>query len=491
MNGTMIQYFHWYTEGDGKLWEEIKNNAEYLADLGITMAWLPPAYKGNSGRNSVGYDPYDLFDLGEFDQKGGISTKYGNKKQYTEAVEALRKVNIGTIVDIVLNHKAGGDEKEKFNVYKVDPNNRLNFLSEPFEIESYTKFTFPGRNKKYSDFEWNFTCFSGVDYAEGQEGNFIYQIINDFGDGWEEMTSNEKGNYDFLMYNDIDHRNPYVREELNYWAKWYYDTIEYEGVRLDAVKHQSPDFYKEWLYTLRKNTGKNIFAVGEFWAPGETELLEKYVEDTEGAMSLFDASLHKNLHIASKSGDEYDLRTIFDNTFLKSNPTLAVTVVDNHDTQPLQALEAPVEPWFKPIAYALILLRADGYPCVFYPDLFGAHYTDKDKEGNDQEIFLDKVEKIEELLKARQQFAYGAQKDYFEDANCLAWTREGDGEHKGCVVVISNKDQYEKPMEMGTQYAGQYFYDALGRFEHSIQIDENGWGNFIVPAGNVSVWIPE
>ena len=46
-------------------------------------------------------------------------------------------------------------------------------------------------------------------------------------------------------------------------------------------------------------------------------------------------------------------------------------------------------------------------------------------------------------------------------------------------------------MEMGTQYAGQFFYDALGRFEHTVQIDENGWGNFTVPAGNVSVWIPE
>jgi hypothetical protein len=40
----------------------------------------------------------------------------------------------------------------------------------------------------------------------------------------------------------------------------------------------------------------------------------------------------------------------------------AVTLVDNHDTQPLQALEAPVEDWFKPIAYAFILLRKDGYP---------------------------------------------------------------------------------------------------------------------------------
>ncbi|MDI8752022.1 hypothetical protein MJH54_31455, partial [Salmonella enterica subsp. enterica serovar Montevideo] len=41
----------------------------------------------------------------------------------------------------------------------------------------------------------------------------------------------------------------------------------------------------------------------------------------------------------------------------------------NHDTQPLQALEAPVEPWFKPLAYALILLRENGVPSVFYPDL--------------------------------------------------------------------------------------------------------------------------
>lgn len=491
MNGTMIQYFHWYTEGDGKLWEEVQQNAEYLAELGITLAWLPPAYKANGGGFSVGYDPYDLFDLGEFDQKGGIPTKYGTKEQYISAINTLREKGIGTIVDIVLNHKAGGDEKERFQVYKVDPNNRQNFISEPFEIESYTKFTFPGRNKKYSDFEWNFTCFTGVDFAEGEEGDFIYQIITEHGDGWEEMTSDEKGNYDFLMYNDIEHRNPHVREELNYWGKWYHETVGFEGVRLDAVKHQSPEFYKEWLQLLRANTGKNLFAVGEFWAPGELPLLEKYIEVTEGCMSLFDASLHHNLHTASQSGTEFDLRTIFDNTLVQSQPNLSVTVVDNHDTQPLQALEAPVEPWFKPIAYALILLRQEGFPCVFYPDLFGATYKDYGNDGNEHEIFLEKVDQIEELLKLRKNNAYGIQRDYFEDANCIGWTREGDGEHKGCAVVISNKDQYEKPMEMGTQHAGQYFYDALGRFEHTVQIDENGWGNFTVPAGNVSVWIPE
>jgi len=349
MNATMIQFFHWYSEGDCKLYDEAAKAADYLKELGISAVWFPPAYKANGGGYSVGYDPYDLYDLGEFDQKGTIPTKYGTKEQYVNACKTLQEKGISVIADIVLNHKAGGDEKEKFHAVKVNPENRQENISEPFEIESYTKFTFPNREKKYSDFEWNFSCFSGVDYAEGQEEG-IYQIIHDFGDGWEEMIDNEKGNYDYLMYNDIDHRNPFVREELDKWGEWYHDQIHFDGVRLDAVKHQSPVFYKEWLYKLRENTAKNIFAVGEYWAPGEVNLLQNYIDATEGCMSLFDSSLQQNFHIASKEGADYDLRKIFDETLTLLNPAFSVTVVDNHDTQPLQALEAPVEKWFKPLA---------------------------------------------------------------------------------------------------------------------------------------------
>lgn len=490
MNATMLQGFHWYTEGNGTFYNHIKESSDWLQELGITSIWLPPAYKSSGGGYSVGYDPYDLYDLGEFDQKGTVATKYGTKEQYLDTCKTLQSKGISIIADIVLNHKAGGDEKERFHAIKVDEHDRQKNISEPFEIESYTKFTFPGRAGKYSDFEWDFTCFSGVDFAEGHE-NGIFQIIHDHGDGWEEVIGNEKGNYDYLMYNDIDHRNPFVREELSKWAIWYHDQIFFDGVRLDAVKHQSPDFYKEWLHNLRSNTGKNIFAVGEYWAPGLLPLMLDYINATEGCMSLFDASLQRNFHIASKAGGEYDLRRIFDQTLVASRPDLAVTVVANHDTQPLQQLEAPVEPWFKPLAYALILLREDGYPCVFSPDLYGTGYSDKGKDGNDYEVFMPKVDGIEGLLKARKENAYGLQRDYFEDAHCVGWTREGDGFNKGCAVVMSNQDQYEKPMELGAAYAGHLFYDVLGRFDHKIEIDENGWGNFTCPAGNVSVWVPE
>jgi alpha-amylase len=182
------------------------------------------------------------------------------------------------------------------------------------------------------------------------------------------------------------------------------------------------------------------------------------------------------------------MRTIFDDTLVQAMPLKAVTVVDNHDTQPLQALEAPVEHWFKPIAYALILLREGGYPCIFYPDLYGAHYKDKGRDGNEHEIFLSKVEELEILLDARKNFAYGEQKDYFDHPNCIGWTRAGDEEHYGCAVLLSNGDAGEKFMEVGAAWAGKHFKDMMGKHSAEIEIDLDGCATFFVNPGSVSVW---
>ncbi|MEO7801885.1 MAG: alpha-amylase, partial [Ginsengibacter sp.] len=474
---------------DGKHWEDVKNDAAHLANIGITSVWLPPASKSTSGGYSVGYDIYDLFDIGEFDQKGSIRTKYGTRLEYLDAIKALHDAGLQVIVDVVLNHKGGGDELEKVMAVKVNPDDRNEVISGPMEIEAFTKFTFPGRNNKYSDFVWNYQCFSGVDYAYNLDERGIFNLLQEHGDDWEEMIHDEKGNYDFLMYNDIEFRNPAVREELSNWANWYYDTVHFNGVRLDAVKHISPKFYNGWLSKLRQDTGKDIFAVGEYWAPGALPLLLKYIEATEGSMSLFDSSLHHNFHHASKAGKDYDMRVIFDETLVKANPLLAVTVVDNHDTQPLQALEAPVEHWFKAIAYSLILLRQEGYPSIFLPDLYGTSYKDHGKDGNEYEIFLDRVDELESLITARKLYAYGQQRDYFDHANCIGWTREGDGVNQGCAVVLSNGGPGNKIMEIGKHYTGMEFIDYLNKVDGVVKINEEGWGEFHCTAGSVSVWI--
>jgi len=489
INGTMLQYFHWYLADDGNLWKQLKSEASRLKDLGFSTIWLPPAYKGASGGYSVGYDVYDLYDLGEFDQKGSVRTKYGTKQEYIDATDAIHHEGMRVMVDIVLNQKAGGNEKEKIMVVKVDPEHRNKVISAPFEIEAFTKFTFPGRGKKYSEFEWTSRCFSGVDYAEDINENGIFRIQNGYGDSFEKMVGNEKGNYDFLMSNDIDFRNPAVDEELLKWGKWYWDQVHFDAVRLDAVKHISPEFYLHWLHQLRERTWTEIFAVGEYWAPGHLDLLLKYIEATNGEMSLFDSSLHSNFRTASVSGNKYDMRNILHETLMTELPEKAVTVVANHDTQPLQALEAVVEAWFKPIAYALILLRQEGYPCVFYPDLYGAHYKDTGHDGNEAEIWLSRVDELEELLKARNNHAYGTQRDYFDHVNCIGWTREGDNDHSGCAVLLSNGDNGNKYMEIGNRYSGKKFIDALGKNQVEVEINNDGWGNFYSPAGSVSVWI--
>jgi len=242
-NQTIFQFFHWYSSNDGQWWNYCTSQAEKLASKGITHIYLPPAYKSAYGKDEPGYAVYDLFDLGEFDQKETIRTKYGTKEDYLKCIEALHQNNIIVIADIVLNHKFGADEKESFMALQVNPDDRNEFISQSQTIEAYTKFNFPARKGKYSNFEWNSTTFTGIDSEKDGE-TVIYSIINEYGNNWDDVIEEEFGNYDFLMGADIEFRNESVREELKQWGKWYVETTGVDGFRIDAVKHMSPAFVK-------------------------------------------------------------------------------------------------------------------------------------------------------------------------------------------------------------------------------------------------------
>jgi alpha-amylase len=489
-NYTMLQFFEWYLPADGSLWNHFKNQAQHLKNIGFDSVWLPPAHKGMDGPISTGYDSYDLFDLGEFDQKGSVRTKYGTKDEFLAAIAAGKNAGLQVYCDVVLNHMGGADEVETVPVKEVIPDNRNEFISDTFEIEAYTKFTFPGRKGRYSEFVWDYHCFSGVDFNATTSENAIYSIQNQYGDGWQDVLDLENGNYDYLMLSDIDFRNPHVREELKKWGEWFTETTGCDGFRLDAIKHMDPTFYNEWLDHLRGKFQKELYTVGEYWSPYDLDSILAYIEATEGRMSLFDAPIQGNFFQASKANEAYDLRTILDNTLVQARPELAVTLVENHDTQPLQSLEQTVERWFRPLAYALILLREAGYPCVFYSDLYGSEYTDTGNDGKEHQIIMESLPELETLLRIRKQLAYGPQHDFFEDSNCIGWTREGDQEHhnSGCAVVLSNHENAERQMFVGQQHAGKVFSDFLGNVNETVTIDEDGNGLFKVNGRSASVW---
>ena len=151
-NGVMMQYFEWNLPNDGNLWKQLKADAAHLHEVGVTAVWIPPAYKARK-QDDEGYGIYDLYDLGEFNQKETIRTKYGTRQELQEMIEELHKNQINVYLDAVMNHKAGADYTEKFMAKEVNPDQREEDISEPYEIEGWTGFNFPGRKGKYSDFK--------------------------------------------------------------------------------------------------------------------------------------------------------------------------------------------------------------------------------------------------------------------------------------------------------------------------------------------------
>ena len=257
-NQTMIQMFEWYSPNDGTMYKKIKEDIKDLSENGITTIWMPPACKSVGGIYDVGYGIYDLYDLGEFDQKGSIRTKYGTKEEYIQVIEEVHKYNMEVYADVVFNHKAGADDSEIVKAIQVEKYDRNIEIGEVKEIESHTIFTFLSRNNKYSDYKWNHKDFTGVDYDNLTKENGIYKFFNK---EWATDVDTENGNYDYLMFADVDINNINVQNELIKWGKWFIDETNIDGFRLDAVKHIQFDFFKIWLDEMRKYKKKDMFAV--------------------------------------------------------------------------------------------------------------------------------------------------------------------------------------------------------------------------------------
>lgn len=486
-NGVIMQYFHWYVPADGSLWRELTERAAELARSGFTAVWIPPCSKAAGGAADVGYAQYDLFDLGEFNQKNSVRTKYGTKAELLAAIRALQQNEISVYADVVFNHKDGADETEEVSAQVVDWNDRNRAISGWERITAWTKFTFQGRGTTYSDMQWRWWCFDSLSYnAKTKDASHLYRLK---GRGFETEVSHEHGNYDYLLANDLDMSVERVREELISWGRWFVETTGVDGFRLDAVKHIRSTWFPEWLSELREHFHREFFSVGEYWSP-DVDVLHNYIAATKGSLSLFDVPLHFQFQKAGRDRGGFDMRTIFDRTLAKEAPSLAVTFVENHDSQPCQSLESTVEAWFKPLAYALILLRREGYPCVFYADYYGAEYSDaKCREA--ATIKLDSHQwLIDKFLRARKTYAYGDQEDYFDHPNTIGWTRLGNPEHPGAMAVLMSTGA-DGNKWMNTFRPGATFYDLTEHVKEKVLTNGEGWGNFLCRGEKVSVWLQE
>ncbi|MDE5903075.1 MAG: alpha-amylase, partial [Muribaculaceae bacterium] len=478
---------------DSQLWDQLARDARHLAGIGVTAVWIPPAYKG-SGINDVGYGVYDLYDFGEFDQKGCVATKYGTRAQLEKAIAALHDNGIQVILDTVLNHRMNGDSPERFMAQPVAADNRMANTGEPREIEAYTSFTFPGRGDTYSPFKWHWYHFSGVDYDNLTGDTDIFRILGD-GKGWSQGVDKENGNYDFLMGNDVDVNNPEVADHLIGWSNWVTDTFGFDGFRMDAVKHIDNVFTRRFLEETRRHAGKDLYAVSEYWSD-DLAVLTAFIDTLGGSTDLFDVPLHFNFHQAGETGEAYDMSHILDNTLTAADPLHSVTFVDNHDSQQGSSLSSDVQDWFKPLAYSLILLMKEGYPVIFYGDYYSLTHTDPANEGeNDEEETVREASPhrriLDILLHARRTYAYGDQTLLLDHPSTIGLIRHGDAEHpgSGLVLLMSNGADGTKQLSLGEAQAGRTWKEITGSIPEKLTLDDAGCGTFSVKGRNLAVWV--
>ncbi|WP_262922008.1 alpha-amylase [Hymenobacter cellulosivorans] len=447
VNGVMMQAFYWdvpQSNPAGTWWQNLGSKAAELKAAGITALWLPPAYKGGSATD-VGYGVYDRYDLGEFNQKGTVATRYGTISQLQGAITSLHNQGIQVYEDMVMNHLTFADNQELAN-------NQYNV---------YTSFTYPGRNNTYSSYKWHWYNFSATQQAPNN--------------GWYQWAS-----YDFQPYANGDAYDNLLGSEIRYadtnnanetitWGNWITTKLSLDGYRLDATKHIQTAYVNRWLDAVKGSR----FAVSEAWFRNLTDL-NNYAAATGGRTSLFDVPLHYTFQDMSNGNGSWDMRGLQFAGFTEANGALSVSFVDNHDTDHPGALYSPVTN-LKMLAYAYILTREKGYPCVFYKDYYNYGLGGQ----------------IKKLIEIRRANAYGAANEYtsINDADVYAYSRAGDASHPGLLVML-NDGSSGRSKTITTPFKSVTLTDKTGNSTATVTTNSAGTGTFPVNARSYSVWVP-
>jgi alpha-amylase len=304
-SGAMMQAFYWDVPAGGTWWNTVSSKVAGWSAAGIDAIWLPPISKAQNGPFSMGYDPFDYFDFGEYNQMGSTETRFGSTAELVALINAAHTNGLNVIADIVINHNSGGaSEANAFLGYNTWTD--FNPASGLFNRTQY-------------DFHPN-------DYHNNDGGTFG-------------------------GYSDLCHHKAYVQDWLwknpNSVAKYYKNVMGIDGWRFDYVKGFDPWVVKEW-----KNAAGG-FSVGEYW-DANAATLDWWTGQAEA--SAFDFACYYRMRDAFQGNN---LNELGGDMLWKRKPMAAVTFVANHDTNEIFNS--------KLLAYAYILTH-EGYPAIFYKD---------------------------------------------------------------------------------------------------------------------------
>jgi alpha-amylase len=434
--GVIMQAFYWdcpILEGkEFQWWDFVAENIPQLSSVGFTALWLPPATKAANlfGAMSMGYDPYDFYDLGEFDQRGSIPTWFGTRAQLESLIQTAHAHNMQVYADMVLNHTNGADEEE---INPLDGKKR------------WTKYR-PASKK----FTRDWTCYHPSNFER-----------------WDNET--------FEDMPDLCHRNPDVYQSLMEYARWLIEDIGFDGFRYDFVKGYGVWLINAIIERLYHKNGSNMyspFGVGEYW--DDDASITKWLEETnrfsDNPITAFDFDLRDRLKdLCDQYG--FSLKTLTEKGTLLTDglPYWAVTFVENHDI----VRENPII-HDKMLAYAYILTH-EGYPCVFWQDYY-----------NWQLGRVSESSGIAALVQVHEQYAGGSTTVLYCDDDLYIMQRQGQGAQKGLVLVLNNSGVWNGN-HVTTQWASTHFKPVAWYGKNNTDTPSDKWTN---EYGATDFWAP-
>ena len=420
-NGVMMQAFYWDVEPSGGWYDVVNSKIEDWSQSGINRIWLPSPAKGQSGGYSMGYDPSDYFDLGEYEQHGTTETRFGSRAELESLIEKAHANNIEVVADIVLGHNSGGGPE--YNPYRD---------KETFTLFNEANGNASGLfNRTYEDFHPN-------SYHNNDEEAIFYEE--------QDVCHHQQRVQDWFWAGD------------NSVAKFYKNTIGFDGWRFDYVKSFGPWVVEAW------NNEVGGFSVGEYW-DGNAQTLSDWVDESGSA--AFDFACFYKLDEAL---DRHSDLTYLDHDMLrKINPEKAVTFVSNHDTEKDSNTDNFISGVNKMKAYAYILTH-DGYPTIFYNDYEG-----------------DKKEEMKRLIKIHNSIASGTIEVLELNEKQYIMRRNGDGSNPGLVLYI-NLSNSNSPVTVSTTWNNKKLYDYSGNVKETPHTDENGNVALRAPGYGYAIW---
>lgn len=314
-SGVMLQGFYWDSYFDSK-WTNLEAQAPELSKY-FNLVWIPQS-ANCGGDKSMGYDDFYWFT--------NYNSSFGNEKELRSLIQTFKSNGIGTIADVVINHRK----------------NVSNWVD--FPVETYKGVTYEmkstdicanddgGKTKKWAD-----------------ENGYKLSSNNDTGEDWSGMR-------------DLDHNSTNVQTIVKAYLKMLLNDFGYAGFRYDMVKGYSGKF------TGIYNTAtKPTYSVGEYW-DGKVSVVKNWLNATKVNGQITSAAFDFPIRYVVRDAIKANWSTVKTDG-LANDPAYkqyAVTFVENHDTEYRSSSEQQDPIRKDTLAANAYILASCGTPCVFY-----------------------------------------------------------------------------------------------------------------------------